>query len=249
MGNTSAIDPSSLPAKGENVSVAKADESKMAASAAKQPSETEKSPPNVVKPKMPSGVSAGVASQPGGSGPASSQRKGSKPCHKCGSPNRSWYRTLPSCRWEQQAPGSCKYREKCWFAHQGPKLSKSQKRRKQRADARRRARAAAAASAPAPRPSVPPSADPARPPRNSAPKKADTAEGTPATRPPAPPSADTAEGPQSNARTPRLSVPKIADTTEGASANVRAPRRPAPKYADTAMGSPAKAAKQRLHSS
>ena len=75
MGNTSAIDPSSLPAKGENVSVAKADESKMAASAAKQPSETEKSPPNVVEPRMPSGVSAGVASQPGGSGPASPQRK------------------------------------------------------------------------------------------------------------------------------------------------------------------------------
>ena len=115
------VDPHHSPStEGASASASKADEQKTAASKSKQPSGT--SAPSVAKPSIPSGVSA-VAYQPGGSGPASSQRKGSKPCHKCGSPNRSWYRTVPKCRWEQQSPGSCKYREKRWFAHQGPKLS------------------------------------------------------------------------------------------------------------------------------
>ena len=116
-------------------------------------------------------------------------------CH-----NLSWHKKeVRRCHWDQQSPGSCRYRDACWFFHEAPKLSRSQKRRKQRADASKRARDAASSSAP--RSSALPSADPA-----------------------------------------------LHSSASGAYV-CRLCQGPAPKYADTAMGSPAKAAKQRLHSS
>ena len=87
-------------------------------------------------------------------GPACKCRPPRPPwCH-----NLSWHKKeVRRCHWDQQSPGSCRYRDACWFSHEAPKLSRSQKRRKQRADASQRARDAASSSAP--RSSAPPSAD------------------------------------------------------------------------------------------